>query len=160
MLGCVSVQVVRFHPRSRRIHVGCDEVFGFASCPDCKRAVSKPRGHETLFLNHVLHVVRECVTVHKVQPFIWHDMVNTFSAEALVPLAQAGVQVVVWSYGTEVEAALPDGLWQRLTAAGVDVWGASAFKGASEPNAVWVPVVKHLSNHNSWLRIAEEVRRR
>ena len=31
------------------------------------------------------------------------------------------------------------------------VWGASAYKGASEPDAVWVPLARHIQNHIMWL---------
>lgn len=152
-------QVLSFHPGCRRIHVGCDEVFGFVSCTKCKKFVrSTPDGRTQLFLDHVLHVINQCVSVHKVQPFIWHDMLDSFSKEALVPLARTGVQVVIWSYTPEVESKLPVDLWDRLMAAGVSCWGASAYKGASEPDGVWTPMVHHLANHQSWIAASRRVK--
>lgn len=50
-----------------------------------------------------------------------------------------------------LEDAIPSGMWQRLEAAGMRLWGASAYKGASRPDALWVPLSRHVANHESWL---------
>jgi len=69
---------------------------------------------------------------------IWHDMTGRFGPESLGRVA-ALADVVVWSYVPSIDDALAPKLWDRLQSAGVSVWGASAFKGASLPDADWVP---------------------
>ena len=44
--------------------------------------------------------------------------------------------------------------WERAQGCGLKLWGASAFKGASEPDAVWVPLGEHAGNHVSWMERA------
>jgi hexosaminidase len=145
-------QVLALHPGCRRIHVGCDEVFGLGTNPASatKAAVA---GEERLFLDHVMVVLRECARL-KVTPLLWHDMMARYSIDALKRVAESGAQVVVWSYGLEVEDALPADMWPRFERAGLKIWGASAFKGASQPDALWVPTARHVANHESWVRRA------
>lgn len=81
-------------------------------------------------------------------------MLDRYSTHALTPLARR-VDCVVWSYGPNVEDAIPEGMWERLQAAGMNLYGASAFKGASLPDACWVPIARHIANHQSWLRRSE-----
>ena len=59
-------------------------------------------------------------------------------------------------YGASVRDRLPHGMLQRFAAAGIELWGASAYKGASDPGAVWVPVAHHVTNHEAWLEVARE----
>ena len=37
------------------------------------------------------------------------------------------------------------------------VWGATAFKGAAEPDAVWTPLHQRFANHLSWLEKAQDL---
>lgn len=148
-------QVVALHSEEgcaplRYVHLGADEVFGFGSCAQCVNAIAR-EGGERLFTNHVLSSGVAVCTEAGITPLIWHDMLANYSAEQLEPFRRAGVEVVVWSYLPHVDDALPSGLWSRLRDSGLRVWGASAFKGASVPRAVWVPTWRHIANHASWM---------
>ena len=60
----------------------------------------------------------------------------------------------MWNYGPNASDAVGAAVWDRLQAARFNIWGASAFKGASSPTAVWTPMPLHYSNHTSWVRRA------
>lgn len=107
-------------------------------------------------MQHIMHGLCAVQKLGRV-PLIWHDMVQSFSASSLDMLASTGVQIVVWRYGVEVSTESLPSMWRRLKAASIPVWGASAFKGASQPDALWVPTVHHLANHTSWLEVAQEI---
>ena len=78
---CNFAQVLALHPRSKYIHIGCDEVFNIASCSAC-RAKSSVMGTEGVFLDHVCDVLLHCRRAG-VQPLIWHDMVETYVGVSL-----------------------------------------------------------------------------
>jgi hypothetical protein len=81
---------------------------------------------------------------------MWHDMLSHMSQKQLKLLAQQGKpEVVLWAYGN-IEQQLPADLWGRLHASGLNVWGASAFRGASLPDALWTPTPVHVTNHLQW----------
>lgn len=153
------IEILRVHRRAgipvSRLHVGCDEVFSLGSHPQSAKKAAE-LGSGRLFVDHLEHVCSACRSAN-VRPMIWHDMAGKFDAAALRRVGSLA-DVVVWSYVPRIDDALASGLWDRLAAAGVDVWGASAFKGASLPDADWVPEVRHVSNHESWVRRARLTR--
>jgi hypothetical protein len=64
------------HPGCKYIHIGCDEVFGIASCHKCKTKLVED-GLESLFMDHVVPLLRYIRSLG-VQPLIWHDMIEKY----------------------------------------------------------------------------------
>ena len=147
-------QVAALHPGCPRLHIGCDEVFSLGTHA-LSRAKAASAGEARLFLDHAGAVMNECARLGIV-PLLWHDMMARFDVDALRQVAKSRAEVVVWSYGLDVEDAVPAGMWSRFREAGLRVWGASAFKGASQPDAVWVPAARHVTNHQSWVARASQ----
>lgn len=68
-------QVLALHPGIRRMHIGCDEVFGIATCTQCAAKVAA-LGEQASFLDHVVDVAK-MVVARGVRPMIWHDMIES-----------------------------------------------------------------------------------
>ena len=64
-------QIVRAHPRSRYLHIGCDEVYHLGECEDCNG-----NGRNAIFVSHVQAMAKYVKDVHKKQPIIWDDMLR------------------------------------------------------------------------------------
>ena len=150
LFGYRHSQVLSFHPDCKVLHIGADEVFGIATCFEC-RSKALESGVSSVFIDHLMKVLRYCTEKKGVKPLCWHDMMDRVPTSALVPVAELA-EVVVWSYGVVVEDAAPDSLWARLEDAGFTIWGASSYKGASSPDASWVPLGRHVANHESWVK--------
>lgn len=145
-----------------RVHIGGDEVFGLGTCPSCAAECAKGRqGRNSLFVSHIAFVLQQC-QAHGVKPMMWHDMLTHVSVPELqhsgLSSISGGAEVVVWAYGTEIEDQIASDLWDRLGSAGLKVWGASAWRGASQPDAIWTPADRHAANHCSWVRRARRTK--
>mmetsp|Transcript_56765 Transcript_56765/g.179459 ORF Transcript_56765/g.179459 Transcript_56765/m.179459 type:complete len:389 (+) Transcript_56765:81-1247(+) len=142
-------QTMALHPGCSHIHIGCDEVFDLGSCPRCESKMCT-HGREALFFDFVEGVLDECLSLG-VKSLLWHDMFVGASAHVMQEvLASRGAEPVVWNYGDL--SSISDGTMADLSEAFPGrVWGASAYKGASEPDAVWVPLARHIQNHIMWL---------
>ena len=64
-------QIVAAHPRSKYIHIGCDEVYHLGECEDCQGG-----GRNSIFVSHVQVVAQYVKRVHRKQPIIWDDMLR------------------------------------------------------------------------------------
>lgn len=144
-------QVASFHPEIDTIHLGGDEVWSLGSCPECSAVVEKD-GKAALYLKHMRPLL-EYVKSKGLRSIIWDDMMRDWDVEDLKPMADL-VDPVVWRYGENIEAGLPDGMWERFSEAFGDLWAASAFKGAGGADIIWPPMQKHVRNHLSWIERA------
>lgn len=105
-----------------------------------------PSVHATLASSAVPYPGLRCL--------MWHDMLPAMSDAQLARLAREGQpEVVVWAYG-QVQQQIPESTWSAFQRAGLKVWGASAWRGASQPDAVWTPTALHVSNHVQWHSLA------
>ncbi|MBN1808147.1 MAG: beta-N-acetylhexosaminidase [Planctomycetes bacterium] len=140
----------RLHPGISRIHLGGDEVWSLASCEKCAPFAGE-HGRSALYLHHMEPVFRHVRSLGLV-PMVWDDMMRKWPPAELRRMD--GVQLVVWRYGVDIEAGLPDGMWDRFADSGLDLLAASAFKGAIACDEVWADVPRYARNHLSWLRRA------
>ena len=144
-------QTLRFHPSADTIHIGCDEVFHLGSCARCQRKVMEA-GIDHLFTDYVNALLLHC-KAKNVRALLWHDMLNSFAPSVLMDKIAHTGEPVLWHYG-DVMHGVNESAINNLFEAFPRVWGATAFKGAAEPDAVWVPVHQRLANHISWLQKA------
>ena len=142
-------QTLHFHPNADIIHIGCDEVFSLGACDKC-RLKAMNSGLHSVYADFVCGLVQYCTNSKHIRPLIWHDMVASYPASLLSEkFGSHGGEPVLWQYGDVCQ--LEDSLWDNLYESFPKVWGATAFKGAAEPDAVWTPLHQRLANHYSWL---------
>lgn len=138
-------EVIDFHPDSTFIHLGADETWHLASCPNCrKRAERSPQGRLGVFLEHVGGLCRQVTARGKI-PMIWADMfwrTETWSSDALPP----ETILVDWQYGSA-------GNWPSLKALKQldrTVWGASAIRSGFDAKYALAPLGMRLENIAIW----------
>lgn len=62
------------------------------------------------------------------------------------------VEPMIWHYNSSDTFQLSSAIWDKYGTIFSNVWGATAFKGATS-SCQLIPVVKyHISNHEAWLR--------
>lgn len=146
-------QVISFHPDIEAIHLGGDEVWSLGTCEKCLPIVEK-EGKAALFLKHMTPLL-EHVKGKGLRSLIWDDMMRKWPEDELKPVSEL-VEPVVWKYGEDIEAGLPEGMWERFEAAFPKIWGASCFKGAGGADIIWPDYSKRAANHQSWLTRSEK----
>lgn len=151
-LVCEMVkQVAGLHGRSMEaIHIGCDEVWCLGQGQVTRSALEAlGLGVVDVFVRHVSKVAefaRQLPSSPEV--LVWDDMLRDAEVGKLKELAGL-VQPVVWSYLPKLQ--FPEGMWGRYQEAwGTNIWGGSAWRGATGSCALVTPVSYHLENHNAW----------
>lgn len=125
-------QLVKAHPKINYIHLGCDEVSVIGKCDLCLQALSQNNwGKEQLYLNHIRKVaVQVLKTYPNIRPIIWADMVSSIKENLLREFdIDNFVDVMLWSYSSNVTDGISDKLLQTFSRSFKNVWIASAFKG-------------------------------
>ena len=151
-------QVLAHHPRSTRVHIGCDEpTLGVAS----REAIDSHVDGASGVL--VEHVQRTCAAVRelcrprtggataRVGALMWHDAACEMSDACLGRLLESGVQCVCWDYRPQLESSAPSLVFaERLLARGSAVYVATAYKGAETSDAVVPNRDDRASNQRAW----------
>lgn len=142
-------QVLQLHPHSKKLHIGCDEVFKMPTikfrtslnqfifqvyqlgdCPRCLSVMGQERwGKIDLFLSHVSRIAG-VVAAKGVKPLVWDDELRKATPEQLNSWGLPDlVTPVVWKYTNDVAQYLPSDFWGKLASAKLSpVYAASAFK--------------------------------
>ncbi|GAB6023772.1 hypothetical protein CHUAL_008525 [Chamberlinius hualienensis] len=151
-------QILRLHPKSKYIHVGCDEVYNIGECPLCQERMSKMGWNiENLFLNHVASITRYAKTKHNVQPIMWDDMFRDATEESILAVDIGKyTDILVWKYSSNVEDAISREVWAKYARCFNGIWVASAFKGATNPVTYATPIEDRLENHKSWVKLIQD----
>nr|MDO8119501.1 family 20 glycosylhydrolase [Candidatus Sigynarchaeota archaeon] len=98
--------MARFHPNSRYIHIGGDEVYTIGTCPACKEFVNKhgagdvDKGKGILYVTHVNKIINIVKARGKI-PMIWHDYLLKYPAH--IDALDKDVIIVYWRYGKDLE---------------------------------------------------------
>lgn len=149
-------QILELHPKSKYIHIGCDEVYYIGECDRCaKKIIENHWKSSQLFLNHV-KTIAEYVnqTYSKVRPIVWDDMFQKTEEELILEFKIPDlVDIMVWKYVTDVSNFITDDLLQKYAKIFKNMWIASAFKGATGPDQMVTDARYHLANHVSWMDI-------
>ena len=151
-------QVLALHPDIRTIHLGGDEVFNMKDCSKCKQS-NKTKEH--LFLHHMIPLLKHLhtVTQNRVKPVIWDDMLRKWSVEDMKIIAPL-TDIMVWGYVPQLEnyGHFPSDMWLKYGTAFDSIWVASSFKGAIAADNDLVPIMMHMKNHESWIRIMKKIK--
>jgi len=149
-------QVIKYHPDSKWIHLGGDEIWNLATCTECVRSGMT---NSNLFLHHLkplFQYISESKTKDDTsrKSIIWDDMLREWDVEELKQISSY-TSPMVWAYVADLDGykKFPANMWERYTQAFSEIWIASSFKGALKPWSNVVPIKQHMQNHLSWLKI-------
>ena len=145
-------QVLRLHRGATHVHFGCDEVTDLGKHEVTHAAIA---AGEPAYLKHVAALLGHARELG-VTALLWHDEIVKTSPEAL--RAAVGDDLIgcanacVWEYANHEQ--LDPGIWERLRAF-PELWAATAYKGAANPDECWTPLAPRINNQLSW-RAAEQ----
>ncbi|MEA2735743.1 MAG: hexosaminidase, partial [Humisphaera sp.] len=135
----------------KHFHLGGDEAFTFGRSPQT-RAYIERHGKPSLYL-HPIRPILESLNARGVRPILWHDMMVEWDDFSIAEIA-ALADVMVWAYRGSPDAKVIE----RFRRAGVNVWGACAFKGADSRGDGELPdVAQRVANATAWAAIASRV---
>eukprot|EP00742_Colponemidia_sp_Colp-10_P017128 GILJ01019676.1.p1 GENE.GILJ01019676.1~~GILJ01019676.1.p1 ORF type:complete len:538 (-),score=67.22 GILJ01019676.1:87-1568(-) len=140
-------QVLELFPNSPAVHIGADEVFSLGSCEECALK-EKEGGEDVLFLSHFLPIVNHVKSKGR-RVLAWDDMFRSWTESQLSQLPE-DLELVIWCYKPDIDAALPTDLWDKLPRQVSRLWGASAYKGAARAWTDFPPIATHLRNTVCW----------
>ncbi|CAH0564501.1 unnamed protein product [Brassicogethes aeneus] len=147
-------QIVAFHQNIEYIHIGGDEIWHMGLCNSCQKRIQNGKyGRHGLYLDHVTEVaqyIRDNYSNLKI--IIWDDMLRNIDANVMQDYYLGNlIEPMLWHYCSSDNFQLGGQLWEKYAAVFKNVWGASAFKGATSSAQV-IPISKfHISNHEAWL---------
>ncbi|KAI1287965.1 hypothetical protein HDE_09718 [Halotydeus destructor] len=155
LVSAIIDQVMAMHPKSKWLHIGCDEVFHLGYCDKCRS-----RDRDSLYLSHVSRVATYVRNKYSVVPIVWDDMLRNIAPDRL---RESGlgklVEPMVWTYVRDVYRFIPYSTWLGFADVFPNIWSASAFKGAFG-ETLTVPNAKmHLENSEAWLEVMAEQER-
>ena len=143
------------HPRSRYLHLGCDEVYSLCECPACRERFGGSRN--LAFLDFVNRLIDYACGLGK-RPIIWQDILADCSDEELA-LLDPRVTVMIWHYNGKNVSRLVSPLAARLQELGVEVMGAPAVRCFDRMDDQNYPLVgERISNIEQWANVAAEQR--
>ena len=145
-------QYLNLHPDMRLFHIGHDEVYYFLTNPACeefKRATGIKDQYE-LFAHH-LRIIANYIRSKNpdIMLFVWHDVLQNLPMEIILKYSLTTlVNPVLWSYREDVGVeGFINGPQSNLFGLFKSLWGASAFKGATNEIAT-ISDVKHYYESN------------
>ena len=139
--------------RIRRLHLGGDEVWSLGSCPKCRRAV-RERGKAQLYMRHVSPLL-ELLRKKGITPVLWDDMMRAWPMPELKKLSKA-TDLMAWSYRADPLERVKPEILDRYRAAGLTVWGASAFKGGDGALKDVCDLPVRTANTLAWVKAAKK----
>lgn len=140
-------QYLDLHPDMRYFHIGHDEVYYFlthSACPEFQRATGVQSQYD-LFAHHLNKIVKY---IKQKRPdlvlFVWHDVLQNLDLQTLQKYDFIhSVNPVLWSYREEMQVeGFVVGSQADVFGQFGSLWGATAFKGATDEIAV-TSDVKH-----------------
>ncbi|KAK6622086.1 hypothetical protein RUM44_001893 [Polyplax serrata] len=148
-------QVLKAHPTSKYIHIGCDEVFYLGKCERCKKKMADEKLNEhKLFLNHVKKVASYVTEVYKVRPIIWGDKITDLGVDLIKEFQIPQLlDVMLWHYRPDVSMRYDDKFFEVFGRVFNSFWIAGAFKGATAVDSIVTNRKYHLANLISWMEI-------
>ncbi|HME52093.1 MAG TPA: family 20 glycosylhydrolase [Candidatus Lokiarchaeia archaeon] len=104
LLQDMIADIVSYHPKSRFIHVGGDEVYTIGSCDKCKAFIEENGngdekvGKSKLYISHMNNIARIVKGFGKI-PMIWHDYLLKYPD--FIDDFDKDVVIVYWMYGKD-----------------------------------------------------------
>ncbi|MHA1700637.1 MAG: family 20 glycosylhydrolase [Promethearchaeota archaeon] len=98
--------MVRFHPNSRYLHIGGDEVYTIGSCERCQQFIKQHGngnvkvGISKLYVTHMNKIIKIVKSLGKT-PMMWHDYLLKYPH--FLDELDKDVIIVYWRYGKDLE---------------------------------------------------------
>lgn len=147
--------VLRTHQGvSTYFHLGGDEVWNLGSCPKCKQFV-EAHGKAALYLKQVEPLLQR-LNAAGLKPILWDDMMREWPAAALKKLGRQ-TALMPWTYGPKPFDRIKPDTFARFRAAGIELWGAGAFKGADGLSADVCSIPNRTANMLEWSGAARKL---
>lgn len=137
------------------LHLGGDEAWSFGSHPDTKAYIEK-HGKGALYLHHVQPLL-DRLNARGIRPILWHDMMIEWDETALGALASKA-DLMVWGYHGHPDQCTHHYATrhiERFAAAGVPLWGATAYKGAEGEDADLPNYATRETNALAWAEVGQ-----
>ncbi|XP_023263895.1 hexosaminidase D [Seriola lalandi dorsalis] len=151
-------QVVELHPGVNTLHIGADEVYMLGEGEESKLWLASPgRTVEQLFLSHVTKVAK---AIKEAWPHLsiimWDDMMRGMNQDTLKESGLVGlVQPMLWDYTPDLDVDSTVSLLEKYHTAGLSqLWAASSFKGSTCVHTCVPGTMRHVENHEQWLKVA------
>lgn len=135
-------------------HLGGDEAWNFGSCRKCRKFINENSKSE-LFLFYYESLLNK-VTAAGVRPMLWADMMREWPLNDLKEIGKK-TDLIEWSYSTAPFARYRSGIIpENYKKAGIQLWGASAFKGADGSMANRPDLNNRIENNSIWTAAARQ----
>ena len=148
--------VLALLPNVTRFHLGGDEAWTFGTNLQT-RAFVEENGKGALYLRH-LEPILDMLNARGARPMLWHDMMVEWTDEALAEMGKRA-DLVLWGYNGDPECMgekVCTAVFQRFAKLGINMWGATAYKGANGCN-VDLPVFEtRRDNVVNWAATAQK----
>ena len=147
-------EMIENHPKSRYVHLGCDEVWYLCKCDLCQ---SKNNGSRVkTFISYVNKLIDFTIKKGK-KPIIWHDMLDKCSKEQLKLLDNRAV-VMIWIYnGKNINTRVKE-MTKKLQENNIEVMGAPAVRSWDKKDDQNYPVVENrIDNLKQWSKTIAEI---
>ncbi|SHO52398.1 family 20 glycosylhydrolase [Anaerocolumna xylanovorans] len=143
------------YPKSKYMHIGCDEAWNLINCELCKAKYGE-KGFHKVFLEHTNRVAGVITSLNKI-PVIWDDMLRGFSEEEF-ELLDKNIVIMCWLYyNGDLEKGIS--LIKKYREAGFHVIGASSAKcceGMSSDYLDMPNMKDRLINIDDWSKLSTE----
>lgn len=148
-------------PNPEYIHLGGDEAWALGRHPESQAYIAghadEVRGKAKLYMAHVAPLLQHVRSVGSC-PILWSDMMEQWPDDVLAELAALS-HLMPWGYVDEAGGETGHNsrqLLERYRAAGVTLWGATAFGGADGYSADLPIIEERIRNASSWYRLHKE----
>ena len=140
-------QYLQIHPNMQLFHIGHDEVYYFLANPACEkfRSLTGIQNQYELFAYH-LSIITKYIREKRpnLRLLIWHDVLQNLNIQMLQKYDLLDfVNPVLWSYREDIAVeGFIVGPQSTMFGQFKSLWGATAFKGATDEVAT-ISNVKH-----------------
>ncbi len=148
-------EMIEQSPGIRHFHLGGDEAWSLGQSPASRRYIES-HGSADLYMHHVEPLL-EVLNERGIRPILWHDMMIQWSDKDLQRIGEQA-DLMVWGYrGTPIQNRHHhrSEVLDRLHADGVQLWGASAYKGSDGTHADLPDTDARIENSLGWAQAVE-----
>ena len=138
--------MIKRHPESRFLHIGCDEVWSLGQSEECKADGRTKNEIFIEYVNKLIDVVCKCGKI----PLFWHDMLENASEDELSRLDKRAI-ICIWIYNGNDLIARVDDFITKLDSLNLHYWACPSVRCWDEDDRQNYPVLtQRLKNISNW----------
>jgi len=149
--------VLRLMPNAKYFHLGGDEAPKLGVHPASQKFVEQ-HGKAALYLKHVEPLLDHLAN-RGIRPILWHDMMHDWPPEDLHRIARKA-DLMVWGYGEgpdQSQSHYRTSVIEKFRHAGVQLWAATAYKGADGCTMDLPQLESRAQNATAWVELSERI---